>query len=188
MLLTLAIFLYLWLYYLCMTILTFIICFTTDGQYDHYWFFGYHHSVQFSSVTQSCPTLCDPMNCSTPGLPVHQQLPEITQACVHLVSDAIQPSHPLKSLMIPILPNPSNSFLSSLVFLGQSESFYTVELYLHSLWQCSTPPLTSLITPVFPPPSELCSFSLYFGPRLSELGLVSPFILLLELPECPWAP
>ena len=143
---------------------------------------------EIRSVAQSCLTLCDPMNCSTPGLPVHQQLPEITQACVHLVSDAIQPSHPLKSLMIPILPNPSNSFLSSLVFLGQSESFYTVELYLHSLWQCSTPPLTSLITPVFPPPSELCSFSLYFGPRLSELGLVSPFILLLELPECPWAP
>ena len=52
-------------------------------------------SVQFSSVAQSCPTLCDPMNRSTPGLPVHHQLPEFTQTHVHRVSDAIQPSHPL---------------------------------------------------------------------------------------------
>ena len=54
-------------------------------------------SVQFSSVAQSCPTLCDPMNCSTPGLPVHQQLPEFTQTHVHRVRDVIQPSHPLLS-------------------------------------------------------------------------------------------
>ena len=57
-------------------------------------------SVQFSSVTQSCPTLCDPMNCSTPGLPVHHQLPEATKTHVHRVSDAIQPSHPLSSLLL----------------------------------------------------------------------------------------
>ena len=54
-------------------------------------------SVQFSSVTQSCPTLCDPMNRSTPGLPVHHQLLEFTQNHVHRVGDAIQPSHPLSS-------------------------------------------------------------------------------------------
>ena len=54
-------------------------------------------SVQFSSVTQSCLTLCDPMDCSTPGLPVHHQLPEFTQTHVHCVGDAIQPSHPLSS-------------------------------------------------------------------------------------------
>ena len=54
-------------------------------------------SVQFSSVAQSCPTLCDPMNHSTPGLPVHHQLPESTQTRVHWVSDTIQPSHPLSS-------------------------------------------------------------------------------------------
>ena len=53
--------------------------------------------VQFSSVTQSCPTLCDPMNHSTPGLPVHHQPPESTKTHVHQVSDAIQPSHPLSS-------------------------------------------------------------------------------------------
>ena len=52
-------------------------------------------SVQFSSVAQSCPTLCDPMKRSTPGLPVHHQLPEFTQTHVHGVSDTIQPSHPL---------------------------------------------------------------------------------------------
>ena len=51
--------------------------------------------VQFSSVTQSYPTLCDPMNCSTPGLPVHHHLLEFTQTHVHRVSDAIQPSHPV---------------------------------------------------------------------------------------------
>ena len=51
----------------------------------------------FSSVTQLCPTLCDPMDCSTPGLPVHHQLPEFTQTQVHWVSDAIQPFHPLSS-------------------------------------------------------------------------------------------
>ena len=54
-------------------------------------------SVQFSSVTQSCPTLCDPMDSSTPGLPIHHQLPESTQTHVHWVGDAIQPSHPLSS-------------------------------------------------------------------------------------------
>ena len=52
---------------------------------------------QFSSVAQSCLTLCDPMNRSMPGLPVHHQLPEFTQTHVHRVSDAIQPSHPLSS-------------------------------------------------------------------------------------------
>ena len=62
--------------------------------------------VQFSSVTQSCPTLCNPMNCSTPGLPVHHQLPELTQTHVHQVGDAIQPSHPLSSPSPPA-PNPS---------------------------------------------------------------------------------
>ena len=53
--------------------------------------------VQFSSVTQLCPTLCDPMDCSMPGLPVHHQLPELAQTHVHWASDAIQPSHPLLS-------------------------------------------------------------------------------------------
>ena len=63
-------------------------------------------SVEFSSVAQSCPTLCDPMNCSTPGLPVHHQLLEFTRTHVHPVSDAIQSSHPLSSPSPPA-PNPS---------------------------------------------------------------------------------
>ena len=62
-------------------------------------------SVQFSSVAQSCLTLCDPMNHSTPGLLVHHQLPELTQTHVHGVGDAIQPSHPLSSPSPPA-PNP----------------------------------------------------------------------------------
>ena len=61
---------------------------------------------QFSSVTQSCPTLCNPMNRSTPSLPVHHQLLEFTQTHVHRVRDAIQPSHPLSSPSPPV-PNPS---------------------------------------------------------------------------------
>ena len=61
---------------------------------------------QIRSAAQSGPTLCDPMNRSTPGLPVHHQLPEFTETHVHRVSDAIQPSHPLSSLS-PLAPNPS---------------------------------------------------------------------------------
>ena len=59
-------------------------------------------SVQFSAVAQLCPTLCDLVDCSTPGLPVHHQLPELTQTHVHRVGNAIQPSHPS-----PPAPNPS---------------------------------------------------------------------------------
>ena len=66
----------------------------------------HNSSGQFSSVAQSCPTLCDPMNRSTSGLPVHHQLPGFTQTHVHQVSDAIQPSHPLSS---PSPPPPSQN-------------------------------------------------------------------------------
>ena len=68
--------------------------------------FAHRSTKTFSSVTQSCPTLCDPMNHSMPGLPVHRQLPEFTQTHVHQVSDAIQPSHPLL-FPSPPAPNPS---------------------------------------------------------------------------------
>ena len=68
----------------------------------------YHSSVQLSSVQSRsrCPTLCNPRDCSTPGFPVHHQLPEFTQTHVHRVGDAIQPSHPLSSPSPPA-PNPS---------------------------------------------------------------------------------
>ena len=72
-------------------------------------------SVQFSSFAQSCPTLCNPMNRSTPGLPVQHQLPEFTQTHVHWVSDAIQPSHPLSSPSPPALNLPQHQGLSQWV-------------------------------------------------------------------------
>ena len=64
-------------------------------------------SVQFSSIAQSCPTLCNPMDCSTPGFPVHHQLPDLAQIHVHWVSDAIQPSHPFHPLLLPPSEFPS---------------------------------------------------------------------------------
>ena len=76
---------------------------------------------QFSSVAQSCPTLCDTMNRSTPGLPVHHQLPEFTQTHVHRVCDAIQPSHPLSS---PSAPAP----------IPPSIRVFSTESALHSRW------------------------------------------------------
>ena len=72
----------------------------------YYYFQGTIRSDQIRSVAQSCPTLYNPMNRSTPDLPVHHQLPECTQTHVHRVSDAIQPSHPL-SAPSPPDPNPS---------------------------------------------------------------------------------
>ena len=76
-----------------------------------------HGSVQFSSVAQSCPTLCDPMGYSTPGFPVHHQLLELTQTHVHPVSDVIQSSHPLSS------PSPPAFNLSQHQGLFQSQFF-----------------------------------------------------------------
>jgi len=81
-------------------------------------------TFQFSSVTQSCLTFCDPMNRSMPGLPVHHHLLEFTQTHVHQVSDAIQPSHPLSSLLPPApksLPA-SESFPMSQLFAWGGQS------------------------------------------------------------------
>ena len=72
--------------------------------------------ITFSSVAQSCPTLCDPMDCSTPGLPVHHQLLEFTQTHVHWVGDAIQPSHPLS------FPSPPAFTLSQGIRVFSNES------------------------------------------------------------------
>ena len=81
-------------------------------EWEQIYIFGiYFDSVQFSSVAQSCPTLCDPMNCSSPGLPVHHQLPEFTQTHVHRVGDAIQPSHPLSSPSLSALSLPQHQGL-----------------------------------------------------------------------------
>ena len=85
----------------------------------------FKESLCFSSVTQSCPTLCNPMNCSMPGLPVHHQLPEFTQTHVHLVGDAIQPSHPLlsPSTSAPQSFPASGSFQMSQLFTSAGQSF-----------------------------------------------------------------
>ena len=84
--------------------------------------------LQFSSVQFSrsvCPTVCDPMNRSTPGLPVHHQLPEFTQTHVHRIGDAIQPSHPLSS-PFPPAPNPSQH-QSLFQWVNSSSNFHLVE-------------------------------------------------------------
>ena len=99
--------------------------------------------VQFSSVTQSCSTLCDPMNHSTPGLPVHHQLQEFTQTHVHRVSDAIQPSHP-RSSPSPPAPNPSpasESFPMSQLFAwgGQSTAISALASFLPKKSQSWSP-------------------------------------------------
>jgi len=75
--------------------------FTNVPDWDHH-----HPKNRFSSIARSCPNICEPMNRSTPGLPVHHQLPEFTETQVHRVSDTIQLSHPLSSPS-PLAPNPS---------------------------------------------------------------------------------
>ena len=94
---------------------------------------------QFSSVAQLCPTLCDPMNCSTPGLPVHHQLPEFTQTHVHRVSDSIQPSHPLSS------PSPP-AFNLSLHQVFSSESVLLIRW--PQFWSFSISPSSEYSGPI----------------------------------------
>ena len=86
-------------------------------------------SVQFCSVTQSCLTLCDPMNHSTPGLPVHHQLLESTQTHVHRVSDAIQPSHPLSSPSPPALNLSQHQGLVKWVSSPHCKCGYSIHIF-----------------------------------------------------------
>ena len=117
-------------------------------------------SVQFSSVTQLCLTLCDPMDCSTPGFPVHHQLPELAQIHVHRVSDAIQPSHPL-------LP-PSPPALS----LSQHESFPISQLFSSGDQSIRASALASVL-----PVNIQCLFLLGLTGLIS---LLTPFKRLLQ--------
>ena len=93
--------------------------------------------LQFSSVAQSCPTLCDPMNCSTPALPVHHQLPEFTQTHGHRVGDAIQPSHPLWS-PFPLAPNPSHhqSFYNESTLCLRWPKYWSFSLSISPFNEC----------------------------------------------------
>ena len=99
------------------TTLNFLSPETLESSTSFFMFTPNIESVHFSSVAQSCPTLCNPMDCNTPGLPVHHQLPEFTQIHVHWVSDAIQPSHPVIPLSSCLQYFPaSRSFLESKFF------------------------------------------------------------------------
>ena len=91
---------------LCKKLVKLCFTFVTLSYINHLYFLNTICSAMFSSVAQSCPTLCNPVHCSMPGLPVHHQLLEFTQSHVHRVGDAIQPSHPLSSPSPPA-PNPS---------------------------------------------------------------------------------
>ena len=87
----------------------------------------------FSSVTQSCPTLCDRMNHSTPGLPVHHQLPEFTQTHVHRVSDAIQPSNPVSSPSPPApIPPSIRVFSNESTLRMRWPKYWSFSLMVHS--------------------------------------------------------
>ena len=105
--------------------------------YINFWNFYFisatYVSVQFSSVAQSCPTLCDPMNHSMPGLPVYHQLPEFTQTHVHRVGDAIQPSHPLSSPSPPALnPSQHQSLFQWVTSSREVAKVLEFQLYHHS--------------------------------------------------------
>ena len=101
------------------------------------------YTIQFSSVTQSCLTLCNSMNRSTPGLPVHHQLPEFTQTHVHWVGDAIQPSHPLcPLLLLPSIFPASGSFQMSQLFASDGQSIG--QLYAYN-WRRKWHPTPALL-------------------------------------------
>ena len=142
-------------------------------------------SVQFSSITQSCLILCDPMDCSTPGLPVHHQLPEFAQTHVHQVSDAMQPSHPLSSTSPPAFSlsqhqglfkwvNSSHQVAKILEFHLQYHSFQwifrTDFLWNWLVWSpcCSRDSQESSPIPQFK--STYClAFSLLYSPTLTSI-------------------
>ena len=131
------------------------------GRFFTHWAIREAQICQYSSVAQSCPTLCNPMDCSMPGLPVHHQLPEFTQTHVHRVGDAIQPSHPLSSPSPPAFNFPQNQglfrWVSSshqvakvLEFQCQHQSYYLLVTTLHHyiycnvmMYQISTPALNA---------------------------------------------
>ena len=120
-------------------------------------------AVQFNSVAQSCTTLCDPMDCSTPGFPVHHQLPELTQTHVHRVGDAIQPPHPLSSLspafnlsqhqglfqwvssLHQVTISPFNEYSGLISFRMDWFDLLAVQGILKSLWSINSSALSFLL-------------------------------------------
>ena len=123
--------------------------------------------VQFSLVTQSCPTLCDPMNCSTPGLPVYYQLLESTQTHVHWVSDAIQPSRPLSSPSPPFFNLSQHQllfFFFQIIPLVQFSSSVMSDSFRSHGLQHSRPPCPSPTPRVY---SNSCPLSRWCHPTIS---------------------
>ena len=90
-----------------------LICNTANILLNFQYGYRFNYCAQFSSVAQSCLTLCDSMDCSTPGFPVLHQLPELTQTLAHHIGDAIQPSHPLSPLLLPPSVFPSFRLFSN---------------------------------------------------------------------------
>ena len=105
-------------------------------------------SVQFSSVTQLCPTLCEPMDCSTPGFPVQHQLPDLAQTHVHWVGDATQPSNPLSSPFPPAF-SLSNEYLGRIFFRIDWSDLFAVQGTLKSHLQHHSSKATILQHSVF---------------------------------------
>ena len=125
------------------------------------------HCPQFSSVSQSCPTLCSPMDCSTPGLPVHHQLLELAQTHVHRVGDAIQPSHPLSS------PSPPAFNLS------QHQGLFQWVSSLHLPYSLNNFPATNS-------PPKICSLAINllaaFKVEFSITPLLQNYTALISIP------
>ena len=140
-------------------------------------------SVQFSSVAQLCPTLCDPMNHSTPDLPVHHQLRKFTQTHVHRVGDAIQPSHPVSSPFPPecftpsLKADPSQALPARFCFLFPVPTSHGVTARLH-------PPTTLLILPLAQRQRGFPFWALIAG----HIHHSAPHQILCCLRSCsPWA-
>ena len=139
------------------------------GEFHSFWIgclTNIHLYTQFNSVTLSCPTLCDPVNRSTPGLPVHHKLPEFTKTHVHRVGEAMQPSHPLLS-PFPPAPNPSQhqglfQWVNSL-----HEVVKVLEFQLQQHAKIS--PWTVVST--FPFPQHIKSFSGLCAPMFQDILL-----------------
>ena len=136
-------------------------------------------SVQFRSVAQSCPALCDPMNRSSPGLPVHHQLPDFIQTHVHPVSDAIQPSHPLSSPSPPA-PNPSQHQSSPMSQLfawgGQSTGVSALASLLPKKSQGWSPSEWTGLTSSDLPKTSFCVYKNSPSPRRKRLIEHKPWL------------
>ena len=150
-------------------------------------------SVQFSSVTQSCLTLCDPMDCSTPGIPVHYQLSEFSQTHVHWVGDAIQPSHPLLSPSFPASDlsqhqglfkwvSSSHQVAKMLEFQFQHQSFQWI---FRTGWISFRPrdSQESFLTPLFQSINSL-ALSFLYSPTLASIHDYLILVDAIIIPFC----